>query len=208
MKLKKFFLAVLAVVLICAISVTGTLAYMTAQTEAVTNTFLAASGLVTSLTLDESEAKYVAATGLYELDKESRKQANSYTVLPGTTLPKDPTVHLNDKTDTPAFLYIEVVDNTGGAISCTIDNTKWTGLSAATGPHGGVVYQYTGTALPAGDSDVTIIQNNTITVNDNEAVKALGANGKNIVFYAYMAQASIDGATDAAAIFNACFKSN
>jgi|GEM_PF-6191019 len=211
MKFKKLLLLGLVMVLICAISITGTLAYLTADTEAVTNTFVAASGLVSSLTLDESKANPDSASGLYTLDVDDRVTENSYTVLPETTLPKDPVVHVIGRTSTPAFLYIEVVDNTGDCISFDIRDV-WTDLKIE-GPNEGKVYQYTGPAMEikdpekglAGNTDIYILEENEITVSED--LEELTSTSNTIEFYAYMAQASIDGYNGAAEIFTACFNS-
>ena len=199
MKLKKMLLLLVVMVLVCSISVTGTMAYLTAQTDVVTNTFVSASGLVTSLTLDESEAIPDTATGLYTLNESERVPGNEYTVLPGTTLKKDPTVHVIGRTTTPAFLYIEVVDTTGDNLEWKLAD-GWSICADAVGPNSGIVYQYTGT-LNTGDTDIPIIKDNKVTASDT---LDLGT-GLTIKFYAYMAQSTIDGATTPGAIFNACF---
>jgi len=198
MKIKKMLLLVVAMVLVCAISVTGTLAYLTAQTSAVTNTFVSASGLVETLTLDESKAVLDDATGRYNLVTANRVQGNSYTVLPDTVLDKDPTIHITGRTNTPAFLYVEIVDNTGGDIEWE-EADCWDELAGANGQNGGVVYKYTGTIA---DGNIGILKDDKVTV---AKAPNLGSSGKTLEFYAYMAQASIDSGSDPATIYNACF---
>lgn len=80
-------LSILAlVVLVAAVSVLGTLAYLT-STDSVQNTFTVGK---VAITLDEAkvDANGAALTG----DQAERVKANSYKLMPGHTYTKDPTV--------------------------------------------------------------------------------------------------------------------
>lgn len=82
--MKKKLTTVLAIVLVVALSVAGTYAYLTAQTDQVKNTFTAA-GLASEFSLDESRA-HQQPDGSYTLDVEDRVQENTYSVVPKVDL--------------------------------------------------------------------------------------------------------------------------
>jgi hypothetical protein len=51
-------------------------------------------------------------TGEYSLSSGTEVTSNSYVLMPGVDIPKDPFVRVTGKTEIPAFLYIEIVDGT------------------------------------------------------------------------------------------------
>lgn len=64
--------------------------------------------------------------GSYKLSETELVKENSYTLIPGLDIPKDPFVTVTGKTSIDAFLFLEVVNNTGSdAISYTVDTTHW-----------------------------------------------------------------------------------
>lgn len=81
--MKKKLMTVLALVLVIAMSVAGTVAYLTSADEVV-NTFTVGN---VAITLDEAE---VDANG--NVVSNDRVKANSYKLLPGHTYAKDPMV--------------------------------------------------------------------------------------------------------------------
>ena len=116
MSKKKTLLTILAVMLVCCIAVTGTLAVLFAKTsEPVVNTFTAAGDgklFTGEFTLKEHIAEQ-QKNGSYTLTKETTNNTvtgNHYDVLPRTDLPKDPFITITGKTNAPAYLYVEVVD--------------------------------------------------------------------------------------------------
>lgn len=208
MKAKKVILMILAVALICAISVTGTLAFLKADTVEVKNTFVAAGGgslfknASGEIVLNESLAVRDTTTGAYSLDTSNKVTENNYIVLPGTTVDKDPAVSVTEKNDVPAYVYVEIVDATGGKITWEIAD-GWTLASGITGAKGGVVY-YLATPIVADLAPTDILKNNEITVvNENDL--DLGDSGKTIKFYGYLAQSVVNGTTDAVEVYKACF---
>ena len=82
MKKKTILVAAIAVMLVAALVVGGTLAYFT-DTKTADNTFTMGN---VAITLDETNADPNAPTG-------SRVDGNTYNVYPGQTVTKDPTVH-------------------------------------------------------------------------------------------------------------------
>lgn len=79
----KALLLSMCAVLLVAVSIFGTLAYLTDK-DTVTNTFTVGS---VGLSLDEADVK---TDGSYETTHDSRVQANEYHLLPGHTYYKDP----------------------------------------------------------------------------------------------------------------------
>jgi len=217
MKFKKALLTILAIVLICAISITGTLAYLKANTGEVKNTFIAAGGgslfedednnpATGGLTLNESKAEQNATTGVYTLKTTEKVTSNTYNVVPGSTIPKDPRVSVTEKNDVPAYLYVEIVNNTNGIISFTVDNTKWIKVDDATAPHGGTVYVWN--AQLVDDLTATsIISGNKVSVKNVGENETLSFGETNSVsFYAYLAQSVVGEYSTAKDVFNECFK--
>lgn len=207
MSKKKTLLTILAVMLVCCIAVTGTLAVLFAKTsEPVVNTFTATSQLVTGeFTLKEHIAEQ-QKNGSYTLTKETTNDTvtgNHYDVLPRTNLPKDPYITITEKTNAPAYLYVEVVGELPTGMHYNMASC-WTELEGVTGNHNGVIYVYNnGTPIDdksTGLENIAIIDGNTITVDD---VPGLAEGQKvELSFYAYLGQASVGTAAQA---YTACF---
>lgn len=177
---------VLAIVLVVALSVAGTYAYLTAQTKQVTNTFTAA-GLASKFTLDESKATQ-KTDGSYTLDVNDRVQENTYSVVPKVNLAKDPTVHVTLEKNVGAYVFLAVDNNLGDGLTATIDDTQWTALNktyTANGAEWTIYYkQLAGSATPA-QVDINVLANQQIVVGDTVA-----ENCGNIVFNAYLTQSA------------------
>ena len=98
MKARKILVSLAALALVAAISIGGTLAYLTSQTKEVKNTFTVGN---VSITLDEA-AVNPDGTQKYKEDGKTpadRTDNNSYNLLPGHTYLKDPTIHVTSTTD-------------------------------------------------------------------------------------------------------------
>lgn len=212
---KKVILSICALVLVCVISISGTLAYLKVTTQTpVVNTFVAAGGGslledgTGSFVLDESKANKVG--NVYVLDIATRVTDNSYEVLPGSSVPKDPTIKVTGKNDVAAYLYVEIVDNTGANLTWNIAE-GWTLLDGVTGKNGGVVYAFDNTlANPDGTEGgatytMKVLKDDKVTIGDADDL-GLGETGKTMTFYAYLAQAVIDGTVaDAKTVYNTAF---
>ncbi len=100
---KALLMALCAVLLVCS-TIFGTLAYLT-STDAVTNTFTVGQ---VKITLDEAK---VTEDGKPVADAD-RVQSNEYHLLPGQTYTKDPTIHIDSKSE-ESYIYVklEIVDN-------------------------------------------------------------------------------------------------
>lgn len=184
--MKKKLTTVLAIVLVVALSVAGTYAYLTAQTDKVTNTFTAA-GLASKFTLDESKATQ-QPDGSYTLDVNDRVQENTYSVVPKVNLAKDPTVHVTLEKNVGAYVFLAVSNNLGNGLTATIDDTQWTALNktyTANGAEWTIYYkQLAGSATPA-QVDINVLAGQQIVVGDTVAEDC-----GNIVFNAYLTQSA------------------
>lgn len=199
--MKKKLTTVLAIVLVVALSVAGTYAYLSAQTDTVTNTFTTA-GLIdkdADFTLVESKANQ-QADGTYVLDKKDPVQANDYVVVPGVDMPKDPTVNLKLKANIDAYVFLAVNNNLKG-MSVTID-PAWSRVITTYTDANGVVWDIYAQKIAGTAADQTltfnVLEGTTVTVD-----KAADSYDGNIVFNAYLTQAT--GFDSALAAWNATF---
>ena len=204
-KTRNIILGVLAVMLICALTVVGTMAYLTRDTGPVTNTFVAAdlinptSGV---FTLNESPAtESSTAVGKYTLDTTATKVTeNTYAhVVPGTTLPKDPTITVSGL-GANAWLFLEVLDATPATITYTM-NTGWTKLTGVHAPNDGTIYAWNAALAPAAAAQTfKVLSDDTLTV---DAAYEGQTTDQTLTFYGYLTQAAgVDTASDA---WNATF---
>lgn len=214
MNKKKSFLMAVALVLVCVMSVMGTVAFMKHETGAVTNTFMAAGGgsLASGLTLEESQA-VKDADGSYSLGS-TKVYSNSYEAMPGMTLPKDPTITITGKTEAPAYLYLETVDRLPDAYVWTL-NSNWVEVDDLTGKHGGTVYVWTenGSSVITGtgaDQTYNIIADNQITIAADTEGSALVTtdSNKTLTFYAYLAQSTVGANSTPKSVYETAFGSN
>ena len=218
---KKTLTLVLALVLmISCFAVGGTLAWLTAEKQTVTNTFVV--GDVGALELDETGAA---------------NNANQYTIIPGVAITKDPEVTYTHITETatekkvPVYVFVEIetgsdwaiagneyhitknldatgevkTDGTGTAtklMSWTVDTNTWTKLDGVDG-----VY-YAEVAVDATFADKAIIAGDTITVSDKITVNTLDdLTATSLKFNTYAIQkdgfTKADGTADVAAAWTA-----
>lgn len=78
----------------------------------------------------------------YKLTEETVK-SNTYELMPGVDIPKNPYVRITGKSPIPAYLFIEVVDRTNSAIEISL-RPEWIPLTGEdiAPQHGGTVYYY------------------------------------------------------------------
>ena len=112
MKKKSIALTLTAVMLALAVGIGGTIAYFTADTGKVVNTF--STGNV-DITLDEAVVKKDPKTNLWTSTDERTTQGNTYeSIYPGAVLPKDPTIHVTENSqDAWIAMSIEVTKADG-----------------------------------------------------------------------------------------------
>lgn len=134
---KNILTTLVACVLVAALAVGGTLAYMTATDSKVTNTFQFANNMTVSLT-----EKQPTATG-DETITAGTKGYNYTNVTPGQTLNKAPQVSVTTSVD--AYVFVRISGFDGNLISCNGITTGWTKLEVAgvTGTNANGVYYKT-----------------------------------------------------------------
>lgn len=212
---KKTLTIAIALVLVVALAVGATYAYLTATTGPVTNTFTAGKAVAQGdLKLYEHLAKQ-NTDGTYSLDKTANTvTSNTYTVMPGVNLPKDPTVEVT-AANGPYYLFVEVTKGAkvdGDTLKYTVDSSKWFRLTSIKDRE---VYVYAADGATAtildGKLDATPVlkaisdtDSNTIQVStDNAKVAALTKDNSALTFQAYACQSA--GFKTAAEAFTTCF---
>ena len=97
-KAKKALAMLLCAALLVGGTIAGTVAYLTAKTDPVTNTFTAGN---VAITLDEAEIVNGVETG------DRTDEGNSYHLIPGETYKKDPTVHVAANSEN-SWIFVKV----------------------------------------------------------------------------------------------------
>ena len=67
------------------------------------------SELAEKVELNESEA-VLTESGGYKLNQDNKVLKNSYKVMPGVNIPKDPAITVTGKTGIPSYLFVEVTE--------------------------------------------------------------------------------------------------
>lgn len=204
MNIKKFLTAAAAVCLVAALSVCGTLAYLTHETEAVQNTFSVGSIFVppdvdpdAGITLYENEP-VKQDDGSYVLDMDVEVQAADYeSIIPDSTLPKNPTIDVEGLA-ADAYVFVKIVDATDDTLTYAVDS-NWTKLDVTT-DEGESVYaapMLTG-STEGSDWSSSVLADDQVVISA-DAEEDLGT----LCFYGYICQAQ--GFADATEAWNACF---
>ena len=213
---KKTLTIAIALVLVVALAVGATYAYLTANTEAVKNTFVVGALGNSNLKLEEHVVSYDKTTGTYTESTETTSSGQSYIVQPGVNIPKDPTVTLSNlDVNTGAYVFVGVKGDATETFAWSVDNAVWTPVTKdGTQVMKGEYKIYT---LQTGVVTATAANNSTswkvlkagtdgteITVSNNFALaESQTATDLNIDVVAYACQSA--GFADAAAAFTACF---
>lgn len=185
--MKKTLTIILAFALVIAMSVAGTVAYLTSQ-DSVTNTFTVGK---VAITLDEAK---VDANGA-AVTPEERVKANSYKLIPGHAYTKDPIIHV-DANSEKCWLFVKVengisaIEDSTNTIAAQLAANGWSAVTGAAD-----VYAYEQSV--AGGTNVPVFGSFKIA---GTADVAKYANAK-VVVTAYAVQA--DGFEDAAAAWTA-----
>lgn len=163
--MKKKIVALCLCIALAVVAIGGaTLAYFTDKTDTVTNTFT-----VGKVDIELWEHAYDATTNTLsqteKMDGTVGKLGNSYHIVPGVDLPKDPTVVVKGGSDT-CWLFVEVTA-TGWPTSqsfYTLNTTGWTQGDGTDVPEN--VY-YREVAASEKDTPFTLLTDNKITVSEN-----------------------------------------
>lgn len=169
--MKKTLTVLLALVLVIAMSVAGTMAYLT-STDSVTNTFTVGKVAITmdELDTDDDDDKSDNVT----VGNTVRDKANAYNLIPGHVYTKDPTVHV-DADSEDSWVFVKVVNGISAyeapastdpvyvPITAQIEANGWKALDKVAYP--GVYYQsYTKGQL---DKDLEVFANFKISGTAN-----------------------------------------
>lgn len=156
--------------------------YITSVPLSGTVTFEA--NLADAVTLTEHQATR-NVDGSYRLGTETTYD-NSYVVMPGVDIPKDPSFTITNKSSIDVYLYVEIVDTSPGTVTYELES-GWTKLEIT----GRNVYEYTDTISQGGSQNIPILKDDVIHVSDkyNPALS-----GFELKFYGYMVQQE-DGKT-------------
>lgn len=189
----KVMLVILAVMLVAGISVGGTLAWITAKSSAVVNTFTYGD---INITLQEHHLK---ADGT--LDQDEEVQENAYKFIPGVNLNKDPFVTVEAGSEA-CWLFVKVVETDWPetekiSYSVNTANNEWNALNGVAG-----VY-YREVAASDADQDFYVLAGNKITVANTLTKTEIEAfaDTAQLTFTAYAVQK--EGMADAAAAWAA-----
>ena len=194
-KFKKAAATASTLALAVCLSIGGTYAYLTAETEEVTNTFTVGK---VAITLDEADTDEYGEEKLISDSPAPRVTANDYKLIPGHSYLKDPTVHLAAGSEA-CYVYVDVYNGLANAISDIKEqmrNKGWTNLDD------GIWYQAVDADTAAEGTDLVVFDNFTVAGDKVEDdLKAF--DGKTITITAYAVQK--DGFSDAASAWEACF---
>ncbi len=174
---KKVLIAVSALALVLVIAIGGTVAWLTAKTTEVKNTF----------TYGDINIALAETTG------------NDYKMIPGSTIKKDPTVTVEADSEA-CWLFVKAVksNNFDNFMTYTMAD-GWIALEGVDN-----VY-YRSVDVAEANTDFAVIANNTVKVKDNVTKEALNALTENtyptLTFTAYAVQK--ENMNDASAAWNA-----
>lgn len=163
----RILLTALAALLLVAISVGGTVAYLKASTNAITNTFTTAG-----ITLELKETKKPDGT-------EVADGVTDWTakLIPGKDYDKNPKVKITNDVD--AYLFVKIEDTTDSVLSYTNNLTAegqgWTALGDS---YAGIYYREV--AADATTKEWELIGGNKVTVKSN-LVKETAVTGTDTV---------------------------
>ena len=158
------FIALLALVLVIGCVAGGTVAWLVATTDTVTNTF----------TYGNIDIALTETTGTY------------YKIIPGTDIPKDPKVTVKGGSEA-CWLFVKVEESgtfVADKVTYAIDK-DWTALEGEKG-----VY-YREVAAVTADTDFSVLEGNKITVKDTLTkgdIKDIAATNPTLTFTAYAVQ--------------------
>ena len=193
--MKKKLLSVALATIVAVMAISGaSLAWLQDTTDPVTNTFT--KGLV-AIDLFEHEYKDGALTSTV-----IRNNGNTYKMVPGEDLDKDPTVVVKANSEACyVFIKVEEINDVETFLSYSIDDSVWTILTGYEG-----VYYVEVNTLTTQDTEYNVLTNEKVTVNEEVEMSDMdtldGTNNPQLKFTAYAIQKlGFDNAADAWAEF-------
>lgn len=198
---KKALLLALCAVLLVVSTVFATMAYLTAQTDVVRNTFTVGK---VSIVLNEAP---VTPYGEVK-EGEDRVIKNTYKLIPGHEYVKDPTVYV-DAASERCYVFVEVVNNIsdiedltakGGSISGQMSKLGWVQIQ------GTKIWYYNAAVDPSVDTDLELEVFETFTLKGDADISSYDSDTNPDSFISIKAYAvQADGFKDAEAAWNATF---
>lgn len=204
MKARKILVSLAALALVAAISIGGTLAYLTAQST-VKNTFTVGKiGMTMDEALVNEDGEPVtrnadgSLTVVENPGAATRVNENSYKIMPGHTYTKDPTIYVAAKSEA-SYVFIAVKNDvaayeaetvSGGytRIDAQIANNEWTAVgNAITAPAGYTIYYKTQAATGNAAETLSIFSNFKIADNA-ERVAGYADFAGNVNIFAFAVQ--------------------
>lgn len=190
MKARKILVSLAALALVAAISIGGTLAYLTSKAD-VTNTFTVGK---VAITMDETAVN----TDGTALANTPRRTTNTYHLLPGKTYTKDPQIHVTAGSE-DCYLFVTIkndiaaIEDADNSVEKQMTAKGWAKVTGVTGVEN--LYVYIG--IEAGASaPKTVAAGADVTVFEKIVIKGDVTNtglesyaGKTITVNAYAIQA-------------------
>lgn len=164
-KTTKILSLVLAFVLCVGVGVGATLAWLSAETAQVKNTFYA-EGLINGegkFDLKEHDVNYDTTTGIYTQNTGKEVDAVNYKVTPANNLPKDPFVRIQPSEK--AYVFIAVKSTLPETMGWSVDTSNWTKIENKNNAIEGDVYVMNEVAAKDVETMKYILTDNTITVS-------------------------------------------
>lgn len=179
-----------AVLAVCAIAAAMAVLIMTGiQAKYMTSVSLSGTvrfnaELADNVTLQEHKALR-NADGSYSLNKSADTTiSNTYIVMPGVDIEKDPYFTITNKSSIDAFLYVEIVDSSPDPDTVIYNlTTDWEKLDIQNRN----VYVYKG-VFQGNTQDIPILNNNMIYISDQYDP---ASENFNLKFYGYMVQKEV-----------------
>lgn len=162
-KMKKILLLLCCALLLVSVSVGVTVAYLTSTSTEVNNTFTIGD---VKIDLDEAAVEYNAADNTY-VDKGTRVQQNTYNILPGTVVFKDPTITVYKDSEN---CYVRAIVTVTYPNAANTFNVSWLGET------GSGWTRTDGTPEPGADDNYTMkleYRYNTVVGKNSEGATKL-----------------------------------
>ena len=153
---KKALILVSALTMAMTATVGGTVAWLVAKTDKVTNTFTYGDIDITLEETDTNSDEY--GDNSVQGDDDNDPNTNTYEMVPGTKIKKDPTITVEGDSEA-CWLFVELEESANFADFMTYEMAAgWTELED------GVWYRKT--AYSANDQEFGVLKNNEVTVKD------------------------------------------
>lgn len=157
--------------------------------EKVTVTF--SNNLADVFEVRESEATRNTTTGAYTLNKSKPvTDEQTYVLIPGVDIEKDPYVFIDGRSEIPAELYIEIVDTLDEdgirLVTYAVRSDLWEVNTTYKPDSTGTVYKYKGTVTNGGYPYYAILANDTVTVSQHVKGKSKDDGKDVLTIYAYL----------------------